>query len=316
MILDMIQGCRYLRRSTDRWTLSKNTTTWLKDSRVWRKAGLLWEYFEYNYIQPGFIFIPCRSMTPGGLRVQYLIPNLSPKREWLSIHSSIPLGPRHHAIPQNQRKQSLCRTEANCGPQAPLPNLLKKPSFSRTDFSTKLGPQIKILPVPNFGVNICPLQLQDKSDFIPKLTPIANVFKLNLFNTYFLSSQSIRASVQIQTLGHLSPKLESSMAGQNQAAQVNFISVSFIRHYLFDFYLRFLPPPFRNRSFPLSFWFALRSIRHLISLALWELPIPTSSLQPNPRESLSKRLYLGLLCGKTPSKASLCPQLQAGGTGI
>jgi hypothetical protein len=92
-------------------------------------------------------------MTPGGLRVQYLIPNLSPKHECLSIHLSLPLGPRHHAIPQNQRKQSLCRTEANCRPQAPLPNLLKKPSFSRMDFSTKLGPQIRLLSVQNFGVN-------------------------------------------------------------------------------------------------------------------------------------------------------------------
>jgi hypothetical protein len=34
MILDMIQGCRYLRRSTDRWLLSKNLTTRLKDSKV------------------------------------------------------------------------------------------------------------------------------------------------------------------------------------------------------------------------------------------------------------------------------------------
>jgi hypothetical protein len=33
MILDMIQGCRYLRRSTDRWLLSKNSTTRLKDSK-------------------------------------------------------------------------------------------------------------------------------------------------------------------------------------------------------------------------------------------------------------------------------------------
>jgi hypothetical protein len=80
-----------------------------------------------------------------------------------------------------------------------------------------------------------PLQLRDKSDFIPKLTPIANVFKLNLFNTYSLSFQSIGASVQIQTLGHPPLKLESSMVGQNQAAQANFIPVSFIRHYLFDF---------------------------------------------------------------------------------
>jgi hypothetical protein len=88
-----------------------------------------------------------------------------------------------------------------------------------------------------------PLQLRDKSDFIPKLTPIANVFKLNLFNTYSLSSQSIGASVQIQTLGHPSPKLESSMAGQNQAAQVNFTPVSFIRHYPFSIFTSDFSPP-------------------------------------------------------------------------
>jgi hypothetical protein len=68
-----------------------------------------------------------------------------------------------------------------------------------------------------------PLQLRDKSDFISKLIPMANVFKLNLFNTYSLSPQSIGASIQIQTLGHLFPKLKSPMAGQNQAAQVNSI---------------------------------------------------------------------------------------------
>jgi hypothetical protein len=86
-----------------------------------------------------------------------------------------------------------------------------------------------------------PLQLRDKSDVILKLTPVANVFKLNLFNTYSLSPQFNGVSVQIQTQGHLFPKLKSSMAGQNQAAQVNSTSISFIRHSLFDFYLRFLP---------------------------------------------------------------------------
>jgi hypothetical protein len=75
-----------------------------------------------------------------------------------------------------------------------------------------------------------PLQLRDKSDFIPKLTPIANVFKLNLFNTYSLSPQSIGASIQIQTLGHLFPKIKSPMEGKNQSAQVNSIPVNFIRH--------------------------------------------------------------------------------------
>jgi hypothetical protein len=92
-------------------------------------------------------------MTPRGLRVQYLIPNLSPKRECLSIHSSLPLGPRHHAISRNQRKQSLCRTEANCRPQAPLPNLLKETFLLPDGFFHQAGPQIRLLPVPNFGVN-------------------------------------------------------------------------------------------------------------------------------------------------------------------
>jgi hypothetical protein len=78
-----------------------------------------------------------------------------------------------------------------------------------------------------------PLQLRDKSDFIPKLTVNANVFKPNLFNTYSLSLQSIGAFVQIQTIGHLFPKLKFSMADQNQAAQVNFIPLMFIRHYSF-----------------------------------------------------------------------------------
>jgi hypothetical protein len=78
-----------------------------------------------------------------------------------------------------------------------------------------------------------PLQLRDKSDFIPKLTANANIFKSNLCNTYSLSLQSIGVSAQIQTLGHLFPKLKSSMADQNQAAQVNFILLRFIRHYSF-----------------------------------------------------------------------------------
>jgi hypothetical protein len=63
-----------------------------------------------------------------------------------------------------------------------------------------------------------PLQLRDKSDFIPELTPATNVFKLNLFNTYSLSSQSVGVFTQIQTLGHPFPELKSPMAGQNQAA--------------------------------------------------------------------------------------------------
>jgi hypothetical protein len=64
-----------------------------------------------------------------------LIPNLMPKCECLSIHSSLPFEPRHHTIPQNQCKQSFCRTETNCRPQASLLNLLKKSSPVERDLS-------------------------------------------------------------------------------------------------------------------------------------------------------------------------------------
>jgi hypothetical protein len=95
-----------------------------------------------------------------------------------------------------------------------------------------------------------PLQLRDKSDFILKLTVNTNAFKSNLFNTYSLSLQSIGVSVQIQTLGHLFPKLESPMAGQNQAAQVNFIPLRPFGIILFDFYLRFLLPLVTQEIYP------------------------------------------------------------------
>jgi hypothetical protein len=73
MILDMIKGCRYLRRSTYRLFLSKNSTTRLKDSKVWRKAGLLWNYSMSITNPKGSYLYPCPNMTPNGLRVQHLI---------------------------------------------------------------------------------------------------------------------------------------------------------------------------------------------------------------------------------------------------
>jgi hypothetical protein len=89
--------------------------------------------FDYDYIHPGFIFIPCPNTTPGALRAQYLIPNLMPKCECLSIRPFLPFGPRHHAIPQIQRKQSICRMRTYCQPQVFLPNSLKKSFPTKQD---------------------------------------------------------------------------------------------------------------------------------------------------------------------------------------
>jgi hypothetical protein len=97
-----------------------------------------------------------------------------------------------------------------------------------------------------------PLQLRDKSDYIPELTPATNVFKSNLFNTYSLLF-AIRRNLRLDP-NPRSPcsELESPMAAQNQAAQVNSPSISFIQYLGFQFLpeISFL---LSSRSLPPSF---------------------------------------------------------------
>jgi hypothetical protein len=110
-------------------------------------------FFEYNYIHPGSIFIPCHGMTPNGQRAQYLIPNLS---LCAIAYPSIRLFRSGHVITQS-RKISANSFLAERKPTADHELLcrifLEKPSFFRTDFFTRLGPQVRLLPVPNFCVN-------------------------------------------------------------------------------------------------------------------------------------------------------------------
>jgi hypothetical protein len=134
-----------------------------KDSKVWRKAGLYWEWFEYHYIHPGSIFIPCHGgMTPNGLRAQYLIPNLSLCAiAYPSIRPFLP----GHIITQSReiRANSFLAERKPTTDREPLYRIfLEKPSFFRMDFFTRLGPQVRLLPVPNFGVNICPFNYRIK----------------------------------------------------------------------------------------------------------------------------------------------------------
>jgi hypothetical protein len=77
-----------------------------------------------------------------------------PKCECLSIHSSLPLGPRHHAIPRNQRKQFLCRTEAKLPTASISAESFEEILLRWTRFFTKLGPQIRLPPVPIFGLTV------------------------------------------------------------------------------------------------------------------------------------------------------------------
>jgi hypothetical protein len=90
-----------------------------------------------------------------------------------------------------------------------------------------------------------PLQLRDKSNFVPQLTPATNTFKSNLSTPVLLSSQYAGILTQIQTLDLLARSSDFPMAAQNQDVQVNSPSVSFIRHLDFRFYLKSL---FRSSS--------------------------------------------------------------------
>jgi hypothetical protein len=92
-------------------------------------------------------------MTPNGLQAQYLIPNLS-----LSAIAYPSIRPFRsgHVITQSRKisANSFLAEWKQTADREPLRRIfLEKPFFFRTDFFTKLGPQVRLLPVPNFGVN-------------------------------------------------------------------------------------------------------------------------------------------------------------------
>jgi hypothetical protein len=104
MILDMIQGCWYLRRSTDRWLLSKNSTTRLEGLESWHGAGLLWNCSIPITNTKGPYLYPCSNTTPSRPRLQHLLPKTNNMMSCrFRVHhqpaSFFISGPRHHAIP-------------------------------------------------------------------------------------------------------------------------------------------------------------------------------------------------------------------------
>jgi hypothetical protein len=103
-ILDMIQGCRYLRRSTDRWLLSKNSTTRLEGPENWHGAGLLWIFLIPITNTKGLYLYPGPNTTPSRPRLQHLLLKFNTMASCPSCihHQFIPFlifNPRHHAFP-------------------------------------------------------------------------------------------------------------------------------------------------------------------------------------------------------------------------
>jgi hypothetical protein len=82
-----------------------------------------------------------------------LIPNLSLS---MIAYPSIHLFHSGHVIMQNPTKsvqQFPCRTEANCRPQTLLPNSSEETFLLPDGFLIELDPQVRLLTLPNFGVN-------------------------------------------------------------------------------------------------------------------------------------------------------------------
>jgi hypothetical protein len=157
MILDMIQGCRYLRRSTDRWLLSKNSTTRLKDSKV-GTGPVCCEIVRFSITNAkGSYLYPCPNTTPSRPRLQHLLPKLMPRRQCPSCtrHQFVPSLYSGHVItysrmfPLPSAKQPFCRMMACSRPQASLPNALRKISCQMV-FSYKTRPTGQSLSCTNF----------------------------------------------------------------------------------------------------------------------------------------------------------------------
>jgi hypothetical protein len=156
----MIQGCRYLRRSTDRWFLSKNSMTRLKDSWVGTGPVLLCNCLILITDIKGLYLYPCPNTTPGRLRVQHLLPKL------LSRHQC-PSRTRHQFVPSLYPGHVITYSRMLPSSRANSPSaewwrtpdrkyvcrILWGDFPAEWRFFTKLGPQGSLFPVPIFGVN-------------------------------------------------------------------------------------------------------------------------------------------------------------------
>jgi hypothetical protein len=166
-----------LRRSTDRWPLTKNSTTRLKGLERWHGAGLLSNCSIPITNTKGLYLYPCPNTTLSRPRLQHLLPKLMPRRQCPSRtrHQFVPSLHSSHVITYSRMlslpsaKQSFCRMTTRSRMQAPLPNAMRKTSC-RTVLSYQTRPISQSLPSTIFGVNICPFNYGIKGDFIPELT--------------------------------------------------------------------------------------------------------------------------------------------------
>jgi hypothetical protein len=161
MILDMIQGCRYLRRLTDQWLLSKNSTTRLEGLESWHKAGLLWNCSISITNTKGLYLYPGSNTTPSRPWLQHLLPKIYTMASCSSRthHQFIPSfisNPHHHAFPNAFcfHPWNSSSAEWRCTPDRRrfYRMLWGKPSDEWCS-SAKFGSHVSLFRVPIFGVN-------------------------------------------------------------------------------------------------------------------------------------------------------------------
>jgi hypothetical protein len=177
MILDMIQGCRYLRRSTDRWLLSKNSTTQLKGLESWHGGGLLWNCLipitntKDSYLYPHF------NMTPSQPRLQHLLPKINAPAPMSvshlsSIRSFFMFKPCHHVFPNassSKRETALLPNDdvlptadvfTECFEENLLPNGALLPNSGHRSVSSQYQ---------FFVLTHCWRRIMHTADFVPSL---------------------------------------------------------------------------------------------------------------------------------------------------
>jgi hypothetical protein len=163
MILYMIQGCRYLRRSTDRWLLSKNSTTRLEGLEGWHGAGLLWNCSMPITNTKGLYLYLGSNTTPSRPRLQHLLPKINIMTSCPSHihHQFIPFfisNPRHHAFPNafHFHPWNSSSAEWRCTPdRRRLYRMLWGKPSAEWCSSAKFGSHVSLFPVPIFDVNSC-----------------------------------------------------------------------------------------------------------------------------------------------------------------
>jgi hypothetical protein len=163
MILDMIQGCRYLRRSTDRWLLSKNSTTRLKDSKVGTGPVLLCKCSIPITDTKGLYLYPCPNTTPGRLRVQHLLPKLMSRRQCPSCtrHQFVPFLYPGHVITYSRKLPFLSTNSLSAEwwrtvDRKYLYRILWGDFPAEWYSFTKLGPQVSPFPLPILATRFLP----------------------------------------------------------------------------------------------------------------------------------------------------------------